>query len=97
VDVEVRVQLLDGQLEPAPLEQAAYRRRAQALAQRRDDAPGHEDELGLLGARTRRGAHRSFLLLRAEERPSLESSAFRRACVMFALPAFQLIDAESDV
>ncbi len=46
VDVEVRVELLDGHLEPARLEQPAERCRGDALAERGDDASGHEDVLG---------------------------------------------------
>ena len=46
VDVDVRVELLDLHLQPARLQQAAERRRGDALAERRDDAAGDEDELG---------------------------------------------------
>ena len=44
VDVDVRVHLLQGHAVAARLEQRAERGRRQALAQRGDDAAGHEDE-----------------------------------------------------
>ena len=50
VDVEVRVELLHLHLQPARLEQAAERGGGDPLAERRDDAAGDEDELGLVVA-----------------------------------------------
>ena len=49
VDVQVRVELLDVDLQAARLQQPAERRGGDALPQRRDDAPRDEDVL--------RGAH----------------------------------------
>ena len=46
IHVEVRIHLLHGHLVPARLEQVPQRRGRNALAQRRDDAPGNEDVLG---------------------------------------------------
>ena len=45
VDVDVRVELLQLDREPAGDQQAADRRRRDALAERGDDAPRHEDEV----------------------------------------------------
>jgi hypothetical protein len=42
IDVDVRVEFLDLHLEAARLEQAAERRRGDALAERRDDTAGDE-------------------------------------------------------
>ena len=57
IDVQVRVQLLDRDLEPARLKQRADRRRCQAFAQRRDDAARDKDELGPLGRGFASGGH----------------------------------------
>jgi len=46
IDVQVRVELLHLHLQPARLEQAAKGGRGDALAERRDDAAGHEHILG---------------------------------------------------
>ncbi len=45
IDVDVRVELLDLHLQPARLQQSAERCRGDALAERRNDAAGDEDEL----------------------------------------------------
>ena len=46
VDVDVRVELLEGDLQPPGDQQAADRGRCDALAERRDDAAGDEDVAG---------------------------------------------------
>ena len=46
VDVQVRVELLDVDLQAARLQQPAERRGGDPLAERRDDAAGDEDVLG---------------------------------------------------
>jgi hypothetical protein len=46
IDVDVRVELLDDDVEPAGLEDAAERRGGDALAEAGDDAAGDEDVLG---------------------------------------------------
>ena len=46
VDVQVRVELEEGDAQAARLEQRAERRRREALAERREHAARHEDELG---------------------------------------------------
>src|SRR5258708_12355477 len=45
VDVEIRVQLLKGDGEVAGLQDVPDRRRSDALSQRGDDTPGHENVL----------------------------------------------------
>ena len=45
IDVDVRVEFLQGDAVPVSLEQRADGRRRQALAERRHDAPRDEDEL----------------------------------------------------
>ena len=45
VDVDVRVELLDGDPEPPELQQPTERRRGDPLAEGADHAPGHEDVL----------------------------------------------------
>ena len=47
VDVDVGVELLEGHAQPARLQEPPERRRGDPLAQRRDDAPGHEHVLDL--------------------------------------------------
>ena len=51
VDVDVRIELLQHDLEASGLQQAPEGRSRDALAQRGGDTPGHEDELRLTGAR----------------------------------------------
>ena len=80
IDVEVRIQLLDRQLEPPGLQQAADRRRRQALAQRRDDATGDEDELRLFHRGSSRRGHRE--LLRVCLTPRRMSSSTRAAILL---------------
>src|SRR6185312_4152538 len=87
IDVEVRIQLLQGHLEAARLQQAADRRGGEPLAQRRDHAAGDEDELGLLAggpAVSRGSSHRvaswegrsARLLLDAEENVVFNSGRY---------------------
>ncbi len=52
IDVDVRVELLHLHLEPAGLEQATERRGGDPLAERRHDAAGDEDVLGVAHARS---------------------------------------------
>ena len=54
VDVDVRVELDQGDLEAARLEDRPERRRGNALPQRGNDAAGHADKLGHGGHRRRR-------------------------------------------
>ena len=51
VDVDVRVELLQRDLVAVPLEQRADRRGGESLAERRDDAAGHQDVLDGSGVR----------------------------------------------
>ncbi|MCY1250728.1 hypothetical protein D9M72_643910 [compost metagenome] len=46
VDVDVRIELLNGHLKPAILKQPAQRSGRYALAERRDDAPRYENIFG---------------------------------------------------
>src|SRR5205807_6335575 len=63
VDVDVRVELEVGDLQPAVLQQGAQAGRREALAQRGDDAAGDEDELGPLAALIDLGTQRAHRLL----------------------------------
>ena len=59
VDVQIRVELLHADRQPAPLEEHADRSRRQSLAERADDATGDEYVLGHSG-RAFRGEDRSI-------------------------------------
>ncbi len=75
VDVEVRIHLLHGHLVPAGLEQVPQGRGGDALAQRRDDAAGHEDVLGHGEPPNPPQARRSRGRARAGRRPGGENRA----------------------
>ena len=84
VDVDVRVELLDGDLQSAGLEEAAEGGGGDALAETGGDSPGDEDELRLLphhGTRlyqrppTRRAVGVGFLVARATFSPDASAQA----------------------
>jgi hypothetical protein len=80
IDVDVRVELLEGDAEPARYEEATDGGGCDPLAERRDHAPGNEDELGLLAGFRHAGSFRASLVDEVPEsaRSATRSSGTRR-------------------